>query len=72
MNNPYDLTSWSKQYREERLTEASRRYLTERARVSREPHSGWGCVSLAWASMFSLLFGAGSMSSPSQRGKEEK
>jgi len=37
MNNPYDVHSWSKLYREERLAEASRRDLLERARKSRDP-----------------------------------
>jgi hypothetical protein len=37
MNNPYDVHSWSKQYREERLAEASRRHLAEHLRASREP-----------------------------------
>lgn len=37
MNNPYDVHSWSKLYREERLAEASRRHLTEHLRASREP-----------------------------------
>ena len=34
MDNPYDIHSWSKDYREERLAEASRRHLVERARAS--------------------------------------
>ena len=37
MNNFYDLHSWSKQYREERLTEARMRHLVERTRASRDP-----------------------------------
>ncbi len=37
MNNSYDLHSWSKQYREERLTEARVRHLVERTRASRDP-----------------------------------
>jgi hypothetical protein len=37
MNNSYDLHSWSKQYREERLTEARVRHLLERTRASRDP-----------------------------------
>ncbi len=59
MNNPYDLHSWSTQYRQERLAEASRRRLIERARGSCEQRSGWGRMSLVWASVLSLLSGAG-------------
>jgi hypothetical protein len=58
MNNPYDLHSYSMHYREERLAEASRRHLVNGLRVSREKHSGWGRVSLAWANMLSFLSGA--------------
>lgn len=50
INNPYELHSWSTQYREERLAEASRRHLVKALRVSREQHPGWGRVSLTWAS----------------------
>ena len=37
MNNYYDLHSWSKLYREERLTEARVRHLVQRARASSRP-----------------------------------
>ena len=57
MNNPYDLHSWSKQYREEALQQARTRHLVERTRTSREP-----CwlrrVGLAWSNALTLLRGA--------------
>jgi hypothetical protein len=54
MNNPYDIHSWSKDYREERLAEASRRHLVERARDSQEPR---GSVRLgrSWRNPLALL-----------------
>jgi hypothetical protein len=39
MNNSYDLHSWSKQYCEERLTEARVRHLKHRAKAHRRPRS---------------------------------
>jgi hypothetical protein len=36
----YDLHSWSKQYRQEALREASERSLVERARSDASPHAG--------------------------------
>jgi hypothetical protein len=58
VHNPYyDLHSWSKHYREERLAEANGRYLVERARTSREPR-GLRRVGLAWSNALTLLQGA--------------
>lgn len=37
MNNPYDVHSWSKLYREEKLAEARGRHLVEQTRTQREP-----------------------------------
>ena len=57
MNNPYDVHSWSKLYREERLTEANRRHLLERTRAGHEPR-GLRRVGLAWRNPLALLRGA--------------
>ena len=55
MNNSYDLHSWSKQYREERLTEARVRHLVERTRASRDPR-GARCSGLSsWRNPLALL-----------------
>ena len=57
--DPYDLHSWSTQYRQERLAEVGRRRLIQRAKGGRERRSGWARMSLAWASVLSLLSEAG-------------
>ena len=57
MNPYYDLHSWSRQCREERLAEASKRHLAERARVGREQRE-WGWLMLAWRNPLALLRGA--------------
>jgi hypothetical protein len=57
MNNPYYLHSWSRQYREERLAEASRRHIVERARARREPRES-GRSGLGWRNPLALLRGA--------------
>ncbi len=54
MHNPYDLHSWSTQYREERLAEASRRHIIERARAHREPRES-GQLCLVWRNSLALL-----------------
>jgi hypothetical protein len=54
MNNPYDLHSWSKHYREEALQQARRQHLLEQAKAGRELHeSGW--LGLAWRKPLALL-----------------
>ncbi len=57
MNNPYDLHSWSKQYREERLDEVRKRTLAEQARTRREPRES-GRLGLVWRKPLALLRGA--------------
>ena len=67
MNNSYDLHSWSKQYREERLTEARVRHLVERTRASRDPRgarrSGLSSSSSSWRNPLALLRAAVARSS---------
>ena len=55
MNNSYDLHSWSKQYREERLTEARVRHLVERARASRDPRGARRSGLSSWRTPLVLL-----------------
>ena len=54
MNNPYDLHSWSTQYRAERLAETRVLRLVEQARVGRELR-GLRRVGLAWSNPLALL-----------------
>jgi hypothetical protein len=55
MNNSYDLHSWSKQYREERLTEARGRHLLERTRASRDPRGARRSGLSSWRNPLALL-----------------
>jgi hypothetical protein len=55
--NPYDVHSWSKLYREERLAEASRRHLLERARKDRDLRKS-GQLRLTLRNSLALLRGA--------------
>jgi hypothetical protein len=57
MNNPYDLYSWSKHYREEALSEPSKRHLVERGKAPREPHQS-DRLGLVWRNPLALLRGA--------------
>jgi hypothetical protein len=58
MNNPYDVHSWSTQYREDRLCEARTRRLERRLREDRKSRSGQGPVGLTLANLLSLVRGA--------------
>ena len=58
MNNPYDIHSWSKQYREEALHEVRTRQLERRLRETHKARSDRGRVSLALANVLSLVRGA--------------
>lgn len=55
MNNPYDVHSWSKEYREEALREARKRHLANSARAARRRLSGRSSVGLAWTSVLTRL-----------------
>ena len=56
MNNSYDLHSWSKQYREERLTEARVRHVVERTKASRGPRGARRSgLSSSWRNPLALL-----------------
>ena len=53
------LHSWSKQYREEALQEAQRRYLVEQPKVNYSLRAERANANLAWRSLVSLLRGVG-------------
>ncbi len=55
MNNPYDIYSWSKHYREERLAEARVRHLVQRARTSGDEPHGLRRVGLVWSEALAPL-----------------
>jgi hypothetical protein len=55
MDNPYNIHSWSKQYREETLLEARTRHLVDRARTDRNRLSRRSLLSLAWTNVLSQL-----------------
>ena len=55
MNNPHDVHSWSKHYREERLAEAQVRHLVQRAGASRDEPHGLRRVGLAWSEVLAPL-----------------
>jgi len=57
MRNPYDLHSWSTQYREQALREAQLRHLVGRA--SRDSR-GSRCIRLRWGNPLALLRGIAS------------
>ena len=57
MNNPYDLHSWSQQYRQERLRDAQTTHLEGRLWKDRKMRSERGSVSLAFTSALTLVRG---------------
>ena len=54
MHNPYDVHTWNKHYREEKLVEASRRHRDKRASASRELRE-LGRLGLSWMNPMALL-----------------
>jgi hypothetical protein len=58
MNNPYELHSWSQEYRQERLRDAQRLQLEGRLRKDHKLRSVRGSASLALANVLSLVRGA--------------
>ena len=58
MNNPYDIHSWSTQYREERMCDARTTHLEKRLQEGRKARCGQDSVGLAVANVLSLLRGA--------------
>jgi hypothetical protein len=71
MNDTYNLHSWSKLYRKERLAEASRRHLVERARSRRELRES-GRLGFVWRNLLALLRRAYFSEQPSPRRKDAK
>jgi hypothetical protein len=55
--NPYDIHSWSAQYRMERLHDARKAHLEARLREGRKEPSGRDSVGLALANVLSLVRG---------------
>jgi hypothetical protein len=56
MDNPYDIHSWSKQYRQDVLHEVQAQRLTKQAR--RDRGAVGERIRRAWASLTPLLLGA--------------
>ena len=54
MQNPYDILSWSKHYRQEALQEARRRHSEEQLRVGLRPR-GLRRGGLAWRGVLVVL-----------------
>jgi hypothetical protein len=50
----YELYSWSHQYRQERLAEASKLHLEEQLRKDREPRKPWTLASVLRSALGSL------------------